>query len=213
MDHIADLGRRIELVPMDPHCHDITLALYETGGAAPVFRVHSYSMRSGAAERVAFVTEAMKVLGDMESVPGASALVRFRCGAEHKLACRRLFLEACKLASDAALAPRAPTVIDRKTGRTIRAIGLGDGAYRLEMADGRSPEAGRLASLANGLNKLAEMKPSTAGEDRVAFGCGRPHDAIVGLLLPRALNVRAVLREEEAIAGRGILAAPSAQKT
>src|SRR5690349_5293628 len=87
MNHVADLGRRIELVPMDPHCHDITLALYETGGVAPAFRVHSYSMRSGAAERVAFVTEAMKVLGDMESVPGTSTLVRFRCGAEHKLAC------------------------------------------------------------------------------------------------------------------------------
>ena len=211
MNHIADLGRRIELVPMDPHCHDITLALYETRGAAPAFRVHSYSMRSGAAERVAFVTEAMKVLGDMESVPGAPTLVRFRCGAEHKLACRRLFLEACKLAGDAALAPRPPAVIDRKTGRTIRAVGLGDGAYRVEMADGGAGEPGRLAAVANGLNKLAETTPT--GEDRVAFACGRPHDAIVGLLLPRALNVRAALREEEATAGRGILAAPSAQKT
>ena len=142
MSHIAELGRRIELVPMDPHCHDITLALYETRGAAPAFRVHSYSMRSGAAERVAFVTEAMKVLGDMESVPGAPTLVRFRCGAEHKLACRRLFLEACKLAGDAALAPRPPAVVDRKTGRTIRAVGLGDGAYRVEMADGGAGEPG-----------------------------------------------------------------------
>jgi hypothetical protein len=211
MNHIADLGRRIELVPMDPHCHDITLALYETGGAAPAFRVHSYSMRSGAAERVAFITEAMRVLGDMESVPGAATLVRFRCGARHRLACRRLFLEACKLDSDAALAPRPPSVVDKKTGRTIRAIGLGDGGYRVEMADGAAGEPGRLAGVANGLNKLAETAP--AGEDRVAFACGRPHDAIVGLLLPRALNVRAALREEEAVAGRGILAAPSAQKT
>ena len=214
MTHIADLGRRIELVPMDPHCHDITLALYETGGdGSPAFRVHSYSTRMGTAERVAFVTAAMKALGDMENVAGRPELLRFRCGAEHRLACRRLFLEACKLASDTRLAARPPSVTDKKTGRAIRAVGLGDGAYRLEMEDGQPAEAGRLPSLANGLNKLAEMKPSTAGEDRVAFGCGRPHDAIVGLLLPRALNVRAALREEEAIAGRGILAAPSAQKT
>jgi hypothetical protein len=215
MNHIADLGRRIELVPMDPHCHDITLSLYATGDGSggPAFRVHTYSRRSGSAERVAFVTAAMKVLGDMEDVPGGSQLVRFRCGAEHRLACRRLFLEACKLASDTALAARPPSVVDKKTGRTIHAIGLGDGAYRLEMGDGEPGEPGRIAGVANGLNKLAEMKPSAAGEDRVAFGCARPHDAIVGLLLPRALNVRAVLREEEAIAGRGILAAPSAQKT
>ena len=214
MGHIADLGRRIELVPMDPHCHDITLSLYEAGDGSggPAFRVHTYSERAGTAERVAFVTEAMKVLGDMEDVRGRPGLVRFRCGAEHRLACRRLFLEACKLATGTALAARPPTVTDKKTGRTIDVIGLGDGAYRIAMADGAPPEPGRIAGVANGLNKLAEMKP-VAGEDRVAFGCGRPHDAIVGLLLPRALNVRAVLREEEAIAGRGILAAPSAQKT
>ena len=29
MGHIVDLGKRIELVPMDGRCHDITLALYE----------------------------------------------------------------------------------------------------------------------------------------------------------------------------------------
>src|SRR5258708_34258227 len=133
-------------------------------------------MRSGAAERVAFVTEAMKVLGDMESVPGTSTLVRFRCGAEHKLACRRLFLEACKLAGDAALAPRAPAVIDRKTGRTIRAIGLGDGAYRVEMADGGAREPGRLAGVANGLTNLARTMP--AGEDGGSSARCRRHDVL-----------------------------------
>ena len=215
MNHIADLGRRIELVPMDPHCHDITIALYETGGDGqpPAFRVHSYSDRAGARERVAFVTAAMKVLGDMDDVSAGSGLLRFRCGAEHRLACRRLFLEACKLPGDTALAARPPSVEDKKTGRTIDAIGLGEGAYRLAMADGAPAEPGRIASLANGLIKLAELQPAGAVEDRVAFRCGRPHDAIVGLLMPRALNVRAALREQESVAGRGILAAPSAQKT
>ena len=44
------------------------------------------------------------------------------------------------------------------------------------------------------------------------FVCAWPHDALMGLLLPRALNVRAVLREEEMAASRGTLVAPSAQK-
>src|SRR5262249_3188114 len=135
MDHIAELGRRIELVPMDPHCHDITLALYEIDG--PAYRVHSYSRPSGTADRVAFVTEAMKVLGGMEGDPGAAALC-FPCGAAHRLACRRLFLEACKLATGAVLTPRPLSVTDRKTGRTIDVVGEGGGAYGVAMADGQA---------------------------------------------------------------------------
>ena len=86
-------------------------------------------------------------------------------------------------------------------------------AYRLE-ADG-ADEATRArleATIANGLVKLAEMERGPGRAVEVAFACGRAHDAIVGLLLPRALNVRAALREQEAAAARGILAAPSAQE-
>jgi hypothetical protein len=46
----------------------------------------------------------------------------------------------------------------------------------------------------------------------VSFPCGERHDALVGLLLVRAQNLRAALREEELTATRGILAAPSAQE-
>ncbi|MBT6146557.1 MAG: hypothetical protein HOH74_14060, partial [Gemmatimonadetes bacterium] len=48
-------------------------------------------------------------------------------------------------------------------------------------------------------------------EDCVSFGCGHDHDALVALLLQRAPNVRALVREEQAAAARGVLAAPSAQ--
>jgi hypothetical protein len=36
--------------------------------------------------------------------------------------------------------------------------------------------------------------------------------AIVGLLLPRAVNVRDAIREEELSAGRGLLTAPGASE-
>jgi diacylglycerol kinase family enzyme len=77
--------------------------------------------------------------------------------------------------------------------------------------DGRLVYEGKALNLtvSNGLKKLAEM---SAAEGRLAFGCGMPHDLLTGMLLPRALNVRAVLREEEMAATRGVLAAPSAQK-
>ena len=214
MSHVLDLGRRIELVPMDPHGDGMTIALYEEGGGqdGAAFRVHSYSPRPGVSGRVGFVRAAMAALGGLEPLVEAPALLRFACGNDHRLACRRVFLEACKLASGTEPAARPLSVEDRRSGRTVRAVGLGGGAYRLE-ADGEDEATRvRLEALANGLVKLAEMERGPGGAVEVAFACGRAHDAIVGLLLPRALNVRAALREEEAAAARGILAAPSAQE-
>ncbi len=47
--------------------------------------------------------------------------------------------------------------------------------------------------------------------DRVGFSCGQSHDAMVGLLLVRAPNVRAAMREVDMMEARGVLAAPGAQ--
>lgn len=211
MDHILELGRRIELVPVDPQGGDITLALYETrdAGGAPAFRVHSYSPREGAPARVAFVRAAMRALGGLEPAESDPTLLRFPCGSAHRLACRRLFLEAAKIPTGAAPAPRPLAVEDKKAGR-ITAAGSGTGAYALAGPSADDVVGARVAATAQGLVKLGEME--SEGDGRVAFPCRRPHDALVGLLLPRAINVRAALREQEATAGRGILAAPSAQE-
>ena len=90
-----DLGHRIELVPMDPHFHNITIALHRQqleGGSA--YLINTYSGKKDAADRIAFVRRAMETLGGMELTP--EGLLRFPCGDPHELACRRLFLEACK---------------------------------------------------------------------------------------------------------------------
>ena len=60
--------------------------------------------------------------------------------------------------------------------------------------------------------KLGEMEGiETDNKDTVGFACGHSHDALIGLLLIRAPNVRVVLREEEMGAARGVLSAPSQQ--
>jgi hypothetical protein len=213
LGRIVDIGRRIELVPMDPHFHDIAIALYEQrreGGLD--FLVHTYSGRDGAAARIASVVEAMKVLGGMESAAGAPNLVRFACNGAHHAACRRLFLEACKLAPGTAHEPRPLSIFDKKSGRTITVDGDGEGLYRVSADGGEDGRARRVAAVAGGLAKLGEMEPVGDAGDRVAFPCGHAHDAPVGLLLVRALNVRTVLRESEQQAARGVLAAPSAQQ-
>jgi hypothetical protein len=124
--------------------------------------------------------------------------LRFPCGAAHQAAAKRIFLEASKLPSDAAVGPKPLSTPDKKSGGVVTVESLGGGEYRVPAG-----------AAINGLKKLAEME---GADDRVKFACGYAHDAAIGLLLPRALNVRAVLREEEAAASRGLLVAPSAQK-
>ena len=195
---------------MDTHFHSISLGLYEraTDGA---FQVHTYSNRKGAEERVRFVAAAMAVLGDMTLAGEDDTTVGFPCGEPHRLASRRIFLEAAKLPTGAALKAKPLEIFDKKSEKTIRIVSRANGEY-LVQADGDEDELNRRAAVAAlGLAKLGEMDPVAETSDRVRFGCGVAHDATVGLLLTRALNVRTAMREIEEQAARGILAAPSAQ--
>lgn len=210
MGLITDIGRRLELVPMDGHCHDISIALYRQERAdGPAGLVHTYSSNAGAAGRIAFVAAAMATLGGLE-IDGD--LVRFPCGTWHAAAARRLFVEACKLESSATVLPRPLEAADAKTGQLIRVEPLAAGRYRVlaeQVAEGASSRAPAVAA---GLAKLAELDVADGEPAVVGFPCGEAHDALVGLLLPRALNVRQTIREQEALSSRGILSAPSASQ-
>lgn len=191
----ANIGSRIELVPMDPHCANITLALYRQQGAAGTeYLVHSYSRLPEAVARLEYVRQAMATLGGMQR---HGDMLRYACGRPHYAATRRLFLEACKLGTGSPANPRPLTILDKKSGKTITILGT--------QVDAEGDTA-RAESIVGGLKKLAELN------DGLEFPCGQPHRELIGLLLPRALNVRASLREEEAAATRGVLVAPSAQK-
>ena len=209
MGRTVDIGTRIELVPMDPHFHEITIGLYrQEHNGTPVYRVHTYSGRAGADQRISFVSNAMAVLGGMRQTP--DGLLRFPCGDAHLLACRRVFLEACKLASGGELKPRPLTILDRKSGLNITVSHVGEGAYRVGAEGEGKDGARRVTAIAGGLVKLGEMQ--SRSPDTVAFSCGHDHDAVVGLLLVRAPNVRAAVREQEMAGSRGVLAAPSEQR-
>ena len=213
MSRVLDLGLRIELVSMDPHFHDISISLYrradEVGACG--FLAHSYSGKEGADGRIGFVMRAMTALGGMHPALGQPGRLAFACGAEHRAAAKRLFLEACKLATGSDIEARPMRIYDKKNDLTINAASLGGGLYRLEADVGGDKVARRVDGVTRGLVKLAEMGAcETAGEAR--FPCGHAHDELVGLLLGRALNVRAAMRDAEAAATRGVLAAPSAQQ-
>ena len=196
---------------MDPICSDISIGLYRADAAdGPVGLVHTYSTLPGAAERVAWLTHAMEVLGGLEPSGEEPAGLRFACRTWHPLAARRLFLEAAKQDPAKELVPRPLAVPDTRSEQMIRIEPLGAGRYGVR-ADGATAEVpSRAPAIAAALVKLAELELGDG--DVVRFPCGHPHDALVALMLTRAQNLRAALREEEMIASRGVLVAPSAQE-
>ena len=217
MRRIVDIGRRIELIPIDPHFHDITIGLYRQqitdatmGNDFPAFRVHTYSQLTGATGRIEEIVQTMQILGGMLKTP--EGLLYFPCKAPHEAACRRVFLEACKLTSNTHTEPRPLNILDRKSQLTITVDSIGKGIYQVRANGEGRGTARRISAIAGGLMKLGEMENvETGNKDTVAFACGHSHDALIGLLLIRAPNVRVVLRQEEMGASRGVLSAPSQQ--
>ena len=199
---------RVELVGMDPQCGDISVALYKrTAVEPPVGVVHTYSDHPGAAERVERIAESMRILGGLDDGGEGGTVVGFPCGAWHPNAAKRIFLEAVKVDQSRPVAPLPLAIVDRKTGQTITAETLGNGRYRLLAEGVEEGVPSRAVTAARGMRKLVQL-PDSDEDIAFAFECGCDHHALVGMLLPRAVNVRDTLREEEQIAARGLLTAP-----
>jgi len=213
MSLTVDLGKRIELVSMDPHFNEISIGLYRQNldsGFEVV--VHTYSQREGARERIAFIVRAMAILGGMEQLPGDYERLRFFSGTDLPKAARRVFLEACKCPSGTEVKVRPLSIFDKKSQSQVNVLSLGKGVYQVTMEAETDQAAKREPAIAAGLVKLSGAKLLDGHPPQLGFPDGQSKDALVGLLLIRALNVRAILREEEAATGRGVLSAPSAQK-
>ena len=213
MPTVLDLGARIELVPMDAHFHEISIALYrQQEPEGPEFLVHSYSQKEGTEERIRFVIEAMKGAGNISNSVANPSALRFNCGDPHDLACRRLFLNSCKLHTGSEITTSPLKIFDKKADKDLRVISEGNGVYSVTADNpSESMTLRRIAATAGGLAKLGEMATVNDRSDQIRFECGHSHDQLVGVLLPRALNVRTAMREAEAAAARGVLSAPSAQ--
>ena len=215
MAKILDLGARVELTSIYPHFHDISISLYERSNKSGTteFQVHSYAARDGVNDCLRHVAAAMVILGGMVLVGDGGRTVRFSCGNQHVKACKRVFIEACKVAPGISLEPKPLKIFDKKTERYVEVEKLSDReAYRIRADGAEDGKARRVAAITGGLAKLADISLSEEGEDVVLFPCSGGHNSLVGLLLIRALNVRAAMREEDSVAGRGVLSAPSAQQ-
>ena len=211
MGKTLDLGRRLELEPLDMHCHNISVALYERDvDGVPCFKVHTYSSADGADQRVAFLTEALRVMLGLEQA--GDGYLRFGCGQNHERALKRAFLDLCKLETGAPLEPKPLTAFDKKANGELAVASVGEGQYETRSVAGDEAGQKRAVALARGYAKLCEMEPVEGSPVQVRFGCGHRHDALIGMLMFRAQNVRAAMQEEEQASSRGVLSAPSAQE-
>ena len=201
MGQIVDIGRRIELVPMDSYFHDIAIALYQQQTTiGPSFLVHTYSRIEDVSQRIQFVVDAMQTLGGMELT-------------DHQRACKRVFLEACKSDPMQLVESRPDTIFDKKANCDMTVLSYGNGRYQVTANGDESGKERRVSAITGGLIKLGDMiTVDEKNSDQVAFPCGCSHDALVGLLLVRAPNVRAVAREQQMTASRGVLSSPSQQE-
>ena len=212
MGKTLDLGRRLELQPTDVHCRDISIALYEREvEGRPRVLVHTYSNAAGADERVAYIRQALIVMLGMVASP-QSPWIEFPCGRRHERALKRAFLDLCKLETGAPLDPKPLTGPDKKAECDLSAESLGRGVYETKALADTDKGARRATALARGYLKLCEMVADDANDRRGSFACGQSHDALMGMLMFRAQNVRSAMQEEETAAGRGVLSSPSQQK-
>ncbi len=194
---------------MDSHCQDISIGLYQQGQGRPAYLVHTYSGKPGAGDRIRSLVRTMKNFGGLES--DGDGLLRFPCGDRHELAVKRVFLDACKVAPESDVVAHPLRILDKRSGCDVSAVSTGSGEYDLRIEGNPDTGPRRVMAIARGLARLGEMRTDEHYTNRVSFACGRSHDALVGLLLIRAPNVRSAMREAEMMAARGVLSAPSAQ--
>jgi hypothetical protein len=195
---IETYGKCLELVPIDPHFHNISIGLYFKGDIATVW---TFSRREGVEARIEQVRDQLAKLGDMDAVEGIYNQVKPRCGTIHQRPLKFLMMQAVEkdpsfdypkgLVKDL----RSPLMLGFESeeidGRTV---------YRVT-AEGEAPRAaGRLRAITSGFVRYGEMERVGDG---VSFSCGARHDQLMRLLLPYARNVTGTQDMLEADALRG----------
>ena len=199
-DVIERYGQCLEMIPMDPHFHNISIGFYVKDGVGTVW---TYSQKPGAADRVRTIRDQMVAQGDMAAVPSTSNQARFPCGYLHVRPVRFLLMQAVEKNPDYTLPEGVMSVQDTRSKMVITLTGRQEAdryVYTIT-GDGNAPNpAIRLNSIVNGFVKYGEMVKVSATS--VAFPCGARHDGLARLLLPYARNISAVDQMLESTRGQ-----------
>lgn len=192
--HVSDVieryGHCLEIVPMDPNFHNISVGLYVLNG---IFTVWTFSHKPGVQDRVKKIRDQLVALGGMEAVQGTPNQARFRCGQLHERPCKFLLQQAVGKAPDYAPPQGEMRIKDSKSPLLLSVTGAaqeGRWLYHISARGEASNMAVRLRMIVAGFLRYGEM--DKVSDTEVAFSCGQRHDALMRLLLPYSRNISSV---------------------
>jgi hypothetical protein len=192
--HVADVidryGHCLEIVPMDPNFHNISVGLYVKDGICTVW---TFSQKPGAQERVEQIRDQLVALGGLKPVDGTHNQARFPCGYLHERPVKFLLNQAVGKAPDYAPPCGQMSLKDLRSALTLHVTGAEqDGRWVYQISgQGEAPNpAMRLRMVVAGFLRYGEMEK--VSDTEVAFPCGQRHDELIRLLLPYSRNISSV---------------------
>ena len=182
------IGACSELVPMDPHFHNISVGLYMKDGTGTVW---TFSQIPEVGRRVQEIRDQLCILGDMNPVPGTRDQARFSCKHSHVRPLRFLVKQAVEKPPNYTLQKgrikdlRSQLMLDIES-RSVD----GKWVYNVTSEGTASNEAHRLRAVGAGFTRYGEMERRDDGG--ISFPCHHRHDNLAKLILPYARNVNKV---------------------
>ena len=198
---IEEYGQCLELVPMDPHFHGISVGLYLKDGVCTLW---SYTGKPGLEERITAIRDQFVALGGLTPVDGTHNQIKFLCGGLHLRALRFLLAQAVGKSPDFSPEGDGLSIRDTRTKLTLNVSGketIERYVYGLSATGEATSIPARLRMVVAGFVRYGEMEK--VGDAEVAFPCGQRHDRLMGILMPYSRNISAVEDMMEADAMRG----------
>ena len=111
-DIIKRYGKCLELIPMDPHFHDITVAGYVKNNIVTVW---TYSQKPAVTDRILNIRNQLLKLGGLEPIKGTDNQAQFPCGYLHERALKFVLAQVVEKPPDYTLPEGIISVKDTKT--------------------------------------------------------------------------------------------------
>lgn len=180
-------GRCVELVPLDPNFHEISVSLLVKNGTATVW---TFSRKPGVDDRIRQIRDQLVNLGELSPVTGTNNQARFSCGEWHTKPVKFLMMQAVEKKVSYRFPEGEISVKDLKSPLIfyVKATSYNRQHIYSVHARGESPnKTMRIAAVTAGFVRYGEMEKVHDGH--VGFGCGQRHDGLMRLLFSYARNV------------------------
>ena len=199
---IERYGECLELVPIDPHFHDITVGIYRKG---EILTVWTFSQKPGVKGRIRQIRDHLVNLGGLVAVENNYNQAHFPCDTVHAKPLKFLLNLVVEKDPDYRHPTGPLSIQDTKTDLTLVVeTSEQEGRWIYQISAQGDPEKipWRLPAVQRGFLRYGEME--RVGENQVAFCCGKRHDELLRVLLPYSRNISAAetMLEESALRGQ-----------